>query len=52
MKMRLDQAAFNVIPLGIGMGLLVIAAELHQRLWVAAPFLILLGAVGGFSWCL
>ena len=45
--MRLDQAT-RVIPLGIGMGVLMIGLNLITNVWVAAPFLILLGAVGGF----
>ncbi|CAN5335130.1 lysophospholipid transporter LplT [soil metagenome] len=47
MRMRLDQAA-SVIPLGIIMGLLVIAMNFISNVWVAAPFLIVLGAIGGF----
>ena len=47
MKMRLDQAT-SVIPLGIGMGLLVILMVFIDNVWVAAPFLILLGGIGGF----
>ena len=47
MKMRLDQAT-SVIPLGIGMGLLVILMIFIDNVWVAAPFLILLGGIGGF----
>ena len=46
-KMRLDQAT-SVIPLGIGMGLLVILMVFIDNVWVAAPFLILLGGIGGF----
>ena len=46
-KMRLDQAT-SVIPLGVGMGLLVIALNFINGPWVAAPFLILLGGLGGF----
>jgi LPLT family lysophospholipid transporter-like MFS transporter len=45
--MRLDQAT-RVIPLGIGMGILVIAMNFIHNLWMAIPFLILLGALGGF----
>jgi MFS family permease len=45
--MRLDRAT-AVIPLGIGMGLLVIAMNVIDNVWVAAPFLVLLGALGGF----
>ena len=47
MRMRLDQAT-NVIPLGIVMGLLVIAMNVIHNVWVAAPFLIVLGAIGGY----
>jgi MFS family permease len=45
--MRLDLAT-RVIPLGVGMGLLVICMIFISNVWVAAPFLILLGAIGGF----
>lgn len=47
MRMRLDQAT-NVIPLGIAMGVLVIAMNFISNVWVAAPFLIALGAIGGY----
>jgi MFS family permease len=47
MRMRLDQATL-VLPLGIGMGLLVILLNFISNVWVAAPFLILLGGLGGF----
>ena len=47
MRMRLDMAT-RVIPMGIGMGLLVIFMNFITNLWVAIPFLILLGALGGF----
>jgi MFS family permease len=47
MRMRLDQAT-KVIPLGIVMGLLVIAMNVISSVWVAAPFLIVLGAIGGY----
>ena len=46
-RMRLDQATL-VMPLGIGMGLLVIALNFITNVWVAAPFLVLLGGMGGF----
>jgi LPLT family lysophospholipid transporter-like MFS transporter len=46
-RMRLDQAT-SVIPLGIAMGVLVIAMNFISNVWVAAPFLIMLGAIGGF----
>ena len=45
--MRLDRAT-RVIPLGVAMGVLVIGLNLIREPWVAAPFLILLGGVGGF----
>jgi MFS family permease len=47
MRMRLDVAT-SVIPLGIAMGLLVILMNFISNVWVAAPFLILLGGLGGF----
>ncbi|WP_295854305.1 lysophospholipid transporter LplT [uncultured Xylophilus sp.] len=47
MRMRLDMAT-RVIPLGIAMGLLVILMNVITNVWVAAPFLILLGGIGGF----
>ena len=47
MRMHLDMAT-RVIPLGIGMGVLVILMVFISHLWVAVPFLILLGALGGF----
>lgn len=47
MRMRLDMAT-SVIPMGIGMGLLVILMNFINNVWVAAPFLILLGGLGGF----
>jgi MFS family permease len=45
--MRLDRAT-AVIPLGIGMGLLVIGMNVIDQVWIAAPFLVLLGGLGGF----
>ncbi len=47
LRMRLDHAT-RVIPLGIGMGLLVILMNFIDNVWVAAPFLVLLGGLGGF----
>ena len=47
MRCRLDQAT-GVIPLGIAMGLLVIGLNFITNVWAVAPFLILLGALGGF----
>ena len=46
-RMRLDQAT-KVIPLGIGMGVLMIGLNFLTNVWVAAPFLIMLGAIGGY----
>ena len=46
-RMRLDQAT-SVMPLGIAMGVLVILMNVIDNVWVAAPFLILLGGLGGF----
>jgi hypothetical protein len=47
MRMRLDQAT-RVIPFGIAMGVLVVGLNVITNVWLAAPFLILLGAIGGF----
>jgi MFS transporter, LPLT family, lysophospholipid transporter len=45
--MRLDKAT-NVIPLGIAMGLLLIGLNVIENAWIAAPFLVILGAIGGY----
>jgi MFS transporter, LPLT family, lysophospholipid transporter len=45
--MRLDNAT-RVIPLGIAMGVLLIGLNVITNVWIAAPFLIMLGAIGGF----
>jgi MFS transporter, LPLT family, lysophospholipid transporter len=47
MHMRLDKAT-AVIPLGVVMGVLVIGLNVIRDVWVAVPFLILLGLAGGF----
>ena len=47
LRMRLDQAT-SVIPMGIMLGLLVIGLNAITNVWIAAPFLILLGAIGGY----
>ncbi len=47
MRMRLEDAP-RVIWLGIGMGGLIILLIFIDNVWIAAPFLILLGAIGGF----
>jgi MFS family permease len=45
--MKLDRAT-RVIPMGIAMGVLVILMNFISNVWVAAPFLMALGAIGGF----
>ena len=47
MLMRLDRAP-KVIPMGIAMGVLMIGLNVITNVWVAAPFLILLGLVCGY----
>ena len=47
MRMKLDMAT-RVMPMGIAMGVLVILMNFIDNVWVAAPFLILLGGLGGF----
>ncbi len=47
MRMKLVDGP-RVIPMGIAMGLAVIALIFIDNVWTAAPFLILLGALGGF----
>jgi LPLT family lysophospholipid transporter-like MFS transporter len=47
MRMRLEDGP-RVITLGIGMGGLIILLIFIDNVWIAAPFLILLGALGGF----
>ena len=46
-RMRLEGAT-RVIPLGVGMGLLVILMNFIDNIWLAVPFLIVLGGLGGF----
>jgi MFS family permease len=46
-RMRLDQATL-VMPLGIAMGLLILLLNVIDNVWLAAPFLVLLGGLGGF----
>jgi MFS family permease len=46
-RMRLDQAT-RVMPLGIAMGVLVIGLDFIRHPLVAAPFLVFLGAIGGY----
>ncbi len=47
MRVKLDQAT-SVIPLGIAMGILVLLLNVITNVWLAAPFLIFLGALGGY----
>ncbi len=47
LRMRLEDGP-RVITLGIVMGLLIMLLIFIDNVWVAAPFLILLGALGGF----
>ncbi len=44
---KLDRAT-NVIPLAIAVGVLMIGLNLISNVWVAAPFLVLLGGLCGF----
>jgi MFS transporter, LPLT family, lysophospholipid transporter len=46
-RMRLDVAT-NVIPMGILMGILIIVMDFISNVWLAVPFLILMGGLGGF----
>jgi hypothetical protein len=47
MKTRLEHAT-QLMPLGIAMGVFVIAMNFIDQLWLAVPFLIVLGGLGGF----
>jgi MFS transporter, LPLT family, lysophospholipid transporter len=47
LRVRLDQAT-RVLPLGVGMGLMVIALSLIHSPWAAAPLLLVLGGIGGY----
>ena len=46
-RMKLEDAP-RLMPLGIAMGLLVILLNFIDNVWLAAPFLVLLGGLGGF----
>ena len=46
-RMKLEHATL-VMPLGIAMGVLVILLNFIDNVWLAAPFLVLLGGLGGF----
>ena len=47
LRMRLDMAT-SVMPLGIVMGVLVILMNFIGNVWIAAPFLVMMGAIAGF----
>jgi MFS transporter, LPLT family, lysophospholipid transporter len=47
MRMTLDQAT-KLIPLGIAMGILMFGLNFITSIWVAIPFLILLGGLAGY----
>ena len=47
LRMRLEHAT-SVMPMGIAMGVLVILLNFIDNVWLAAPFLVLLGGLGGF----
>ncbi|MEY2873904.1 MAG: lysophospholipid transporter LplT [Pseudomonadota bacterium] len=47
MLMRLEHAT-RVMPLGVAMGLLVVLMNFIDNVWLAAPFLVVLGALGGY----
>ncbi len=47
MRMKLDQAT-SVIKLGIMMGGLMLGLNFITNVWIAAPFLIFLGTIGGY----
>jgi MFS family permease len=47
LRMRLDMAT-SVMPLGVVMGVLVILMNFIGNVWVAAPFLVMMGAIAGF----
>jgi MFS transporter, LPLT family, lysophospholipid transporter len=47
MMMRLDRAT-RVLGLGVAVGLLMIGLNVITNVWVAAPFLVVLGALCGF----
>ena len=43
--------AADVVPVGIAMGLVVIAMNFATTISVAVPLMIVIGALAGFSWC-
>ena len=46
-RVRLDRSV-KVIPLGIGMGLIVILMNVVHNVWLAVPLIILIGALAGY----
>ena len=46
-RVRLDRAT-TVMPLGVLMGALVIGMVYVDRVWIAVPFLVAMGALGGY----
>jgi hypothetical protein len=46
-RMKLTDAT-RVMALGIAMGLLILVMNFINNVWIAAPFFILLGGLGGF----
>ena len=46
-RTQLDKAT-RVLPLGVAMGLVVILMNAIDNIWLAVPFLIVLGGLGGF----
>jgi len=46
-RCRLEDAP-RLMTLGIGMGLLVLLLNFIENVWLAAPFLVLLGGLGGY----
>ena len=47
LRVSLDQSV-RVIPLGIAMGIVVIAMDFVTSVWVAVPLMIVIGALAGF----
>ncbi len=47
MTMKLDRAV-TVLPLGIAVGILMIGLNVLTNVWLAAPFLVIMGALCGF----
>jgi LPLT family lysophospholipid transporter-like MFS transporter len=47
MYVRLDRAV-RVIPLGIGMGLVVLLMNVVSNVWIAVPLIVVIGTLAGF----